>query len=364
MVTNPDVRKAKLSLIAQNVLAALLIGSAVLLVVYFFEQLPLENTSLGIDWKTTYAVIQGGTLQYKFGVPYPPWAMIAVLPLGWLSFRQSWGMLVIGTIIILVVSVPRFRRKPVYWAGILLLCASFSSLRHIADGNLEGFIIASVLLILHGFVSKNWWVLGVGIILATLKIQETWLLLLTLAFYLMRSWPVRHWLTIGAGVAAVIVLSLIWKGADWWDSFAAFPTRNSIMDSSWIAASQRLGWPGWGTAVVWLIVAALVAWVIFTTGPSLSREKATLLLAGSMVLAPYAAGNSVLTILAIGVIPLLFTRPLVGIGLLILDNIPFFFTRDIAFAYSAYYWTALLGLTVVLTAMIVVQDHRRTASLS
>jgi hypothetical protein len=62
----------------------------------------------------------------------------------------------------------------------------------------------------------------------------------------------------------------------------------------------------------------------------------------SLLLAPYAAANSVLTVLAVGVIPLFQKRPWIGAVLIALINLPFVFPPDVQFNYSAWYTTALL----------------------
>lgn len=77
---------------------------------------------------------------------------------------------------------------------------------------------------------------------------------------------------------------------------------------------------------------------------SLSRLllAALCLIAASLLLAPYSAANSVLTVLAVGVIPLFQKRPLIGGLLIVLINLPFLFPPETHFNFSAYYTTALL----------------------
>jgi hypothetical protein len=335
----------KLSPLAERLIAAALGLAALILVVQFFEHLPIEGTALAIDWNSIYHGMENGGVRYDTGLRNPPWSVLFILPLGLLSFRASWGVLTLATLAVEVISVPSTipRWKP--WVGIALLVASFPSLRHVADGNLEALIIGGTLLILHGFAARNLWTLALGILLATTKTQETWMLMLVLGYYLLQVWPAREWLRAVGIVLAVVVPSLIWKGAEWWASAAGIEQRGSIMDASLIAAFERAGLPSWATISAWLILFLVTALLVFRTPPQLSREKAALLIAVSLLLSPYSAGNSYLTVLAIGVIPLLFAQPVPGIILLVFTNALFFAPREWMIEYSAYYATALLALT-------------------
>jgi len=69
-----------------------------------------------------------------------------------------------------------------------------------------------------------------------------------------------------------------------------------------------------------------------------------MLIAASLVLSPYAAGDSFLTVLTIGVIPMIQTRPRIAWILLALTDLQYILPRDFLFANGAYYWTAMLIL--------------------
>jgi hypothetical protein len=148
-------------------------------------------------------------------------------------------------------------------------------------------------------------------------------------------------------VGLVVVLNLAWFGRDWWNAMVDIPQRGSIMDSSLSAAIGRLGFPAWVFVVLGGSVLAATLYIVLAGRPVIAREKAGMLIAASLLLSPYAAGNSYLTVLAVGIIPLLQSRPLAGAILVALADLPYLALRapDVQFRWSAYYWTAMLMVT-------------------
>lgn len=67
-----------------------------------------------------------------------------------------------------------------------------------------------------------------------------------------------------------------------------------------------------------------------------------MLIAGSLLIAPYAAGNSVLSVLAIGMIPLFQSNLLLGGILVALVNLPFLWSTDVLYNFQSYYWTVVV----------------------
>jgi hypothetical protein len=325
----------------------LLIVSAI--VVSFFERFPIEGTSLAIDWKSLYGGIQGGRVSYETGLRAAPWVIPFIYPLGFLSLRASWGMLTLITLGILLISVPRTRKRWLYFGSIFLLIVSVPNLRHTADGNFEGLIIAGVLLLLGGLHKRNPVLVAFGVVLASTKPQETWLFLAAAAFEMLRTWTrlpdfPRKIGTV-AGIAALIVLPcLLLFGGEWLREMVGIPERGSIMDASLAAASARAAIPAPIGIAAWIGILAATAFVTVRT-PGLSREKAGMLIAASLILAPYAAGNSYLTILAIGVIPLFQARPLIGFGVAMLANVTLFLPDSLEFSYGATYMTFVFFIT-------------------
>jgi hypothetical protein len=337
---------------AERVVAVILLIVAAGLLVRFFEGLPIEGTSLAIDWRALWLGIQGGTLRYGTGLRNPPWSLLPLLPLGFLPLRASWGLLTLATLGTLVASVPRTSSHKVRWLGAFLLITSYPALRHVADGNLEGLVIAGILLVLVGYRAVSPWALAAGALLATAKMQETWFLMAAVGVYTLRTWSPRRWAASGLVVAVVLVPCMLWLGGDWLVALIGIPQRGSIMDSSLSATLSRLGLPFWVRVSLWagVFVATLV--VALTSHRSVSREKAGLLISAALLLSPYSAGNSFLTVLAIGIIPLYQSRPRLGTVLIGLTNLPYLALAapDFWFWWSATYWTALLVLTWVVFA--------------
>jgi len=325
-------------------------------VTVFFQKLPIENTTLAMDWKTEWAAMRGGNLHYQpaEGVRFPPWSLLPLLPLGLLPMKTAWGILAGISICIVAASVPRIRPKQLYLMSVLLAVTSFASVRNIVDGNFEAVVVAGVALLIYAYQNENVGLLVLGLILATIKIQVVTLLLLILLVYTILTWQKRKWLRAGALAGAVIIPSLIWRGKDWYIAvFGANYAKytNSIIDISLSAALTRLEFipPGF-IALALVIILTVTITVAWKTRHSLSPVKAGSFIAASLLLAPYAAGNSVLSLLVIGIIPLFQTRPWLGGSLLVLFNIPYFWTTEFLFNYQAYYWTCLVFIAwVILT---------------
>jgi hypothetical protein len=112
---------------------------------------------------------------------------------------------------------------------------------------------------------------------------------------------------------------------------------------------------------LWLITLLVTTILAWKTRRSLSREKAAWLAAASLLLAPYAAGNSYLTVYAVGVIPLLQSWRLPGAVLILLTNLPYLVVNsfEIQYYWSANYWCFLLfsawGVLVFRTARLEMQ---------
>jgi hypothetical protein len=320
-----------------------LVGGAFAL---FFGQIPTDGNTLAMDWK--------GPLwtSLRDGLPYdalghlvnPPWSVIWLLPLGQLSMQAGWGILAFITLLVLLVSVPRTRSKPIFTLSAVALVMSFPSIRNIVDGNFEALIIAGVLLLLYGYEREKPLLLAVGFLLATTKPQTTLLLVAAAVLFLLLAKPPRLWLK-AAGLALIVVVpTMLWRGEAWFTLMFGIREPGSIMDMSLMAALNRadlfpaaVNWALWGAV---LLATGAVVWF---SQRSLSREKAGLLIAASLLIAPYSA--STLTLIAVGVVPYFQKRQLWGDVLLILAFIQIFMNTPAAIPYYAYYSTGYLLLT-------------------
>lgn len=263
--------------------------------------------------------------------------------------QTAWGILAGVGIIILVVSVPRIEPKALYWLSILLLVLSFPAIRNIVDGNMENLVVGGVLLILFGYASKNLYAGVIGILIATIKVQEVTLLLVVVALYVILTWPPRKWLKISLGLSIAIGLSLLWRGQSWLVSLFGLNYQkytHSIIDINISAALRRLGFiPSYVIPIFWIAIFGITLYVAWKTRTTITREKAGMLIAGSLLIAPYASGNSVLSLLAIGLIPLFQSHRLLGGILITLINLPFFWSSDALYNYQAYYWTVVVFIS-------------------
>ena len=218
---------------------------------------------------------------------------------------------------------------------------------------------------LYGFNARSGAALAVGLLLATMKPQEVALLAGVLFLQMMLTWPPRRWIPVAGALVLIIGLSLWWQGKGWWmaltgDNYSVY-TR-SLIDISLNAAYQRLGIvPAWAAPLSVAAIIGITLAAIWKREGAFSREEAGLLIAASLLAAPYAAGNSVLTLLAIGIIPLFRKRRWLGGLLAILISLPFLFSQDVLYHYQAYYWTLVTFLAWVVFVLATLRDAKGRA---
>lgn len=314
----------------------------------YFSSIDTTDNSLGID--NIFNAFEDWDIHYQVdeGLRNPPWSVLPLVPLGQLDRQVAWGWLVYLTIIIIVASVPRSRRMGRYGFAVLIAVISFPSLRNIADANLEGILIAGAALTVAGYNRHSPLVLAAGLVFITVKPQACFVLLPILALYILQTWPRESWLKAAAITLAVVIPTFLWRGGDWLQAIQGTYQAGSIIDISLSAALNRAGigtpiivWPSMAAVLIAAVVVALRG------NRTLSREKATMLMATSMLLAPYVAGNSMISVLVIGVIPYFLRHPRPGLVLIALYNVPYLFLADAAFRQNniAYWWTFTLLIT-------------------
>lgn len=329
---------------SKTTISIVLIALAIFSLFVFFILLPIENTSLALDWKGIWLGIKGGKIQYGTGLRNPPWSLLPILPLGLLPFRISWALISILTILALILSVPQSSNRWFLLLGGLILVTSFPSLQHLADGNLEAIVIIGIMLSLYGYNSDKPIPLGIGILLCSAKPQESALFLLVIGIGSLRRWPFRKVCSYLAIVIIVIAPSMLIAGEEWLQAFRGIEQRGSIMDVSLVASMNRLNIPAWTILISWLVLLLVTLRLAFIKGDSFSRIKAGFLISASLLLSPYAAGNSLLTVLAIGTLPLLMKHPLAGILLFATTDVQYFIPASIRFPWGATYVTSMLLL--------------------
>lgn len=362
----PSASKPTLPL-AKALLVAGLCALVAAMFAVFFGRLPIAGTSLALDWRGFYHGIEGGRLIYHPTLHNPPWSLIVLLPLGWLSFQASWGILTFLTLGILVASVPP-ARLGIWAASVLAVTASFPAIRHFADGNLEGEVIAGCLLLLAAHRSRNGWLWIAGLLLATAKVQEVWLFLLLLGATVVRHGLMRRFLY-PTLAAAIVAIGSVWLfGREWFSIMWNIPFKNTVVNMSLPATLTRLEVSPVWIGLAWISVATVTIWLSGRLPSArkmatISRPKAGLWIAASTLLAPYVAANSYLTLLAIGIIPLFQERPMVGLALLAAVNLPYLalLLGKPTWLYSEY-WTLVAALSWLALAWQIHTETGRAAA--
>jgi hypothetical protein len=167
---------------------------------------------------------------------------------------------------------------------------------------------------------------------------------------MLHTWSQEKWLKTLLIVAAITIPMFVWRGGDWLHNISINPTIGSLMDISLRAAFNRAEVSPFVYGILWLAIFGLTAGLVLRSERVFSREKAGLLVAASLLLAPYAAGNSLLTVLAVGIMPLFLKRPLLGLLLFIPANLTFLLGRDT----QAY---AMTGVAVAMWAGLAIMVY-------
>jgi hypothetical protein len=153
---------------------------------------------------------------------------------------------------------------------------------------------------------------------------------------ILHNWPVRRWLQLGLVLLAVIVPAMLWQGGAWLSAIARMSQRGGAEDMSLLSVTGRLGLGGL-FIVFWLLLFGATVYFALRNPHALARPKAAMLLAASMLLAPYTSGISYISVFAIGVIPLLDAHPRLGALLVVVSNLPYFFSPQFVQQYGNYY---------------------------
>ena len=336
------------------------VALTVILMVVFFDRWPIENTSLALDWRGLWNGIKDGHITFDTGWRFPPWSAVFALPLGFLSFRSSWGMVALLTIAVQILAVSYSQKRWHYWLSVGLAVVSFTTLRVIADGNLEFMVLGGALLILYAFRTERPVWLAIGFLLLTTKVQLAWVLVIVMAVYLLK-WPMRQKLLFAGTLAIFVVPTMLIFGQAWLNSVIGIPEAGSIMNSG---LNVALSWHGVDPVIrtiLWLICFGLSLYIGLANKRTLSREKISMLIAAGLLLSPYSAPNSFYALLALSVIPLLQNQPRIGIPLLVLTNLSFILPTDFRYDWGAVYFTGIFALVWAASVWQVYQAEMRRA---
>ncbi|RMF51252.1 MAG: DUF2029 domain-containing protein [Chloroflexota bacterium] len=343
----------------QLILAAGLIALTGILVIGAISNLPIEGTPLGWDWQLIWTPIQNGQVDYANGsMRVTPWGLPMLLPLSFLSFRLSWSIVTFITLIAYLLSVPR-AAAPWLWAlYAILLFTAYPAMRHIADGNIEGFILIGVLLIAFGYNRRRALPLGIGLLIATAKPQTVWLLAVWVSIYLLWRWQPRAWLRVGAVVLAVVMPTMLLYGEAWWAMMQVGHQVGTPVDVSLLASLGRQGYPTLLFAVLAILIVGISSLLALRQPQQLREPHIGMLISASMLISPYTSSISLVTAFAFAVIGMLPLRPRLGAALLILINSLYLVPHETMRAYGAYLITCLLTLMWALCAWHIAQQVR------
>ncbi len=315
---------------------------ALALFIWLAYRIDFEANWFAVDWKMKWPLMQGGRVQWSGDLSNPPWTVIFFLPLGFLPQRVGWAVMAFVTAAALVLAVPQSQtRKGKYVALILAAILSFPALRNYADGNIDGLLLLGLLLLIEGYRREKPIVLGLGILLATIKPQAVLLLVVILPLYLIQSKPASFYLKAGAfALAAAVVSFLLMNPRGWLE--AVFGVTQRTYGIALSALLIPLNAP---PAILWLLRAAIILItlaVAYFGDRTLTGPKIALLVAASLIVSPYSGALTLVVVVALGVIPLMITRPAIGYTLYALYTLPVFFFWRLPVPVQDTIWGGLL----------------------
>ena len=335
---------------AQTVGSLLIFFLLAVIFVWAFSLFPVDKPDQALDWKNFYLSTHGFRIDPDHRVFNPPWTLALLWPFTAWSLPVSRGLAAFVTLIVFVLCVPRNKSNLLWLASIFLLLLSYPMLRNLIDGNLEALILGGALLGLCALRKGNPYLFAIGILFLSAKIQESWLLLIFLIFDAWRNWPRSYFLKTTLGVGIVIVPFLAWKWNEWFQALQSFPYENVVTNSSMRLVMTRLGLHEVVVWIIWFSVLLITLWVIGRPKLELNSEQAGLLILGGLLLSNYAGALSLVTVVALGVLPIFQRKPIVGLGLLFFNFLPYAFLSQIElrFAWENVYWAGVLVLIWVI----------------
>jgi len=299
-----------------------------------------------LDWEMYWKATHNFSINYE-GVRIfnPPWTLALLWPITIWPFAVSGGFFVFSTLVTLALSVPRKSNLFKWGSYLLLLSLSYPAARQLVDGNMEFLIILGVLLFLWALETETPWAAAASLILLSSKPQESWLLLLSAALWVLLKWPREKIAKVAALSVIYVVPFLIWKWPAWFEALRRFPIGSDIDSSIWGALS-RFELPEPVIFGSWIVVLLATLWGLQKGWSKLRNHEVAMLITASMLLAPYS-GSSFLVPFVIGVFPVLQSGSFVGYVLLALYYLPYLFLgqTSIRAEWEYTYWTGVLLLT-------------------
>lgn len=314
-----------------GLLAATLAALAALFVL-LGQRIDLLQYGLGFDWWLLYDGLRGGRVEWGItragnGMILPPWAVIFVLPLGLFPYSTSYYLVFFLTIIAFLASIPlnQFKRPAGRIGAVVLTMFSYFALRNYADANVEFVTLFGIALMLMAIRQRRPYWLGIGTLMATIKPQTTYLLIIGLMVYLLRTSKPDYYLRAGVTTLGIFALTMIWGAKRWIAGMREFAFQSGQLSGTLVAMQYGIPIP---VIVLFALALAGVSLLIVHRTKRLTHLTAGLLVTMSILLAPYSTGLNFTVAYNLGVIPLLTVWPVAGIAFAILFNLPFVMTVD------------------------------------
>lgn len=159
---------------------------------YVFYLIP----GVSVDWYFSYypffqRYLNGQTQLYEpgtYGVYNPPWVLPLLTPFMLLPVQASMAVYRLFMFLIIIYCTYRFAASG-FWrrASLVLVATSLPVSEALMVGNVDLIVLLGVALAWQGVTTKSPWMLGAGLVLATLKPQLTLLLIVATAV------AVRKW---------------------------------------------------------------------------------------------------------------------------------------------------------------------------
>ncbi|MCB9435796.1 MAG: hypothetical protein H6673_02250 [Anaerolineales bacterium] len=336
-MTQSNVRRDQLIFAAS---LALVIG----LFIFLGVQLHVEDGPLAFDWKIIWHSIRNGSITYGNGLYNPPWALLFLLPLGFVPVQIGWGIFTFLTLATLVMSV-QSPSPQAFWkrfVSILLVATAYPALRLYGDANVDALVILGIWLLVAGYNRRISWMMALGVLIATIKPQAVTLLLIILAVYCWQHLVPKIWIRAAGIVMVVVLISLLAYGGGWFDAISVGTLPSGI---SLPGLLSELDVPQGLIVLVQLLIGGITLGVALKGPPVFSTLKIGMLTVASMIVSPYTNGHGMVIAMALVAAPFLLLRPFLGVMLILLLDFPiatFISNSQASQIKLGYYWTGVL----------------------
>jgi hypothetical protein len=223
----------------------------------------------------------------------PPWSLAILYPFEQLPLKMTWGLMSFLLFTAVILWIPPFK----HWTRYLLFVIvpiSYPTLRNYAEGNYEAILLWGLLIIYLAYQKRNPFLLAFGVLLATIKVQACFLLILLIPWYI-RDWEQKKQQQFYLVIAVWVIPIMALFGKMWIDSLGYY----SPEFGSFSLTTLELPW-----YLDYLIRGILIGFALYASQQHLTRATMSLLIVTSLIVSPYAGATTIVIVLAIGVVNL------------------------------------------------------------